>query len=162
MHQSFETPPWYSAVQTTVPCVESAVTDFLKSPPQTLKSISKRRKHERELPKYFMSNIQITECRKNATTDKLNVNTPLIHEEVPPPTTSSRVKIRLQKSESECSPHPPGNTSWGDYPHFPLGVPGVGVSNDLYMYGWQNLILHISRLWCPHHMHSVTSAWPVF
>ena len=43
--------PGYSAVQTKVPCVESAVTAFLKSSHQTLKSISKRRKREHELCK---------------------------------------------------------------------------------------------------------------
>ena len=43
--------PQYSAVQTKVPCVESAVTAFLKSPHQTLKSISKIRKRERKLRK---------------------------------------------------------------------------------------------------------------
>ena len=68
MHQSFEphTPLplhtgakilsevpalWYSAGQTKVPRVESAVTAFLKSSHQTLKSVSKRRKRERELRK---------------------------------------------------------------------------------------------------------------
>ena len=40
--------PWYSAVQTKVPCVESAVRVFLKSSHQTLKSISKRRKYEHQ------------------------------------------------------------------------------------------------------------------
>ena len=30
--------PWYSAVQTKAPCVESAVTAFLKSSHQTLES----------------------------------------------------------------------------------------------------------------------------
>ena len=43
--------PWYSAVQTKVSCVESAVTAFLISSHQTLKSISKRRKREYELRK---------------------------------------------------------------------------------------------------------------
>ena len=42
---------WYSAVQTKVPCVELAVTAFLKSSHQTLKSISKRRKCECKLRK---------------------------------------------------------------------------------------------------------------
>ena len=64
-----------------------------------------------------MSTAQITKWRENATTDKFNVNPPLIHEEVrqifrwlevvrslPP----SRLKIRPRRSESECSPHPPG------------------------------------------------------
>ena len=48
--------PWYSAAQTKVPCVESAVTAFLKSPRQTLKSICKGRKRKHELRKQLMSN----------------------------------------------------------------------------------------------------------
>ena len=69
-------------VQNKVPCVKSAVTAFLKSSHQTLKSFSKRRKCERKLCEWFMSNVQITKWRKNATTDKLNVNLSLIPEEV--------------------------------------------------------------------------------
>ena len=41
-----------------------------------------------------------------------------------PQTTSSLLKIRLWRRESECSPHPQGNTSWrtwGDYPRACLG-----------------------------------------
>ena len=48
-HREVPTPE-YSAVQSKVPCVELAVTAFLKSPHQTLKSISKR-KRSRKLRK---------------------------------------------------------------------------------------------------------------
>ena len=77
--------PWYSAVQTKVPCVESAVTAFLKSSHQTLKAFLKKKTWP------LMSNVQITKQRKNATTDK-----------------SMWIPVHLQRSESELSPHLPG------------------------------------------------------
>ena len=49
------------------------MTAFLKSH-QTLKSIFKRRQRKRE------PNVQITKRHENATTDKLNMNPPLIRQ----------------------------------------------------------------------------------
>ena len=45
-----------------------------------------------------MSNVEITKWRENATTDKLNVNSPLIHEEV------SLIFRRLEVVRSLTSP----------------------------------------------------------
>ena len=78
--------PWYSAVHTKVPCVESAVTAFLKSSHQTL-SISKRRQRgslRKQPPRInvaasytnILSNVQITKRWESATTDESNVNPP--------------------------------------------------------------------------------------
>ena len=76
---SFHPDPGYSAVQTKVPCIELAVTAFLKSSQQIL---VKEEKVNASYAKIFMSNVQITKWRKNATTDKLNVNSLLICEEI--------------------------------------------------------------------------------
>ena len=127
MYQSFETLTPTCCTNQSPVCVESAVTAFLKSPRQTLKSISKQREHGRELRKYFMSNVQITKQRENTTADKSNV-TPLIPQAVG------------QRSESEHSPSLPGKA--GEYevivpasPHpspYAQGLQGgeAGVSND--------------------------------
>ena len=59
---------------------------FLKSSHQTLKSISTLQEENvntsYNVRKQLMSNVQITKQHKNATTDKLNLNPPLIHKEV--------------------------------------------------------------------------------
>ena len=112
--------PWYSAVQTKVPCAESAVTAFFKSPRQTLKSISTNTavlavSYTNNLFQMFKLPIK---WRENATTDKLTVNPPLI----PRP-----VGQRSLKTSIHCASQ--GNTSWWiwgvDHPRFSPIMPGV-------------------------------------
>ena len=129
--------PWYSAVQTKVPSVESAVTAFLKSSQQTLKSISK----EENVNTSYANNLcQMFKLPKMAQKCEhwqiFKCESPLICEEVSliqmarsrlltpsGQTTLSRLKVRLQRSESECS-------QAGEYEVIIPPGWGAGVSND--------------------------------
>ena len=90
--------PWVLSCTNQSPvCVESAVTAFLKSPDQTLKSISKRS----NIAASYANNLcqifkLLSSVKMEPLTIKSNVNPPLIHQPVG------------WRSESECSPCPPG------------------------------------------------------
>ena len=97
-------------------CVELA---FLKSPRQTLKSISKWRQRGHELVANNWSNVQVTKWCENATAYKSNVNLLFI-----PDLLSKEVKESIHPAS--------GGTSWwiwddNNIPAFPLSCPeGVG------------------------------------
>ena len=134
--------PWYSVVQTKVPCVEPAVTAFLKSCHQILKSISKRRNVNAS---YINNLCQMFKLLSGMKSDHCDWQ---IKSEPPSQPWRSLPDFQMARSrllppspgwlwavwksvykEVKVSVHsaPQGNTSWwirGDYPRFTLAIPG--------------------------------------